>query len=92
MGLAVVGVGLEVHANPQALAPSTSPAAAHTLRPAIGPLIGLAITERCAGLSAPGGWAQLTARPTLESASTAAVRVAIAVVIGHEKRPYSTSV
>jgi hypothetical protein len=34
----------------------------------------------------------LTTRATLESASTAAAGIGVAVVIGHEKRPYSTSV
>jgi hypothetical protein len=87
MGLAVVGVGLEVHANPQALALEPEP-----LDRALKSLSGLAITERSAGFSTLGGWAQLTARATLESAAAAAAGVGVAVVIGHEKRPYSDSV
>ncbi len=86
MGLAVVGVGLEVHANPQALALEPE-----SLNRPLKSLSGLAITECGAGLSALGGWAQLTTLAALESA-TAARTVGVAVVIGHEKRPYSTSV
>jgi hypothetical protein len=87
MGLAVVGVGLEVHANPQALALEPEPPNCP-----LKSLIGLAIAECGAGFSALGGIFKPAALAALESASTAARTVGVAVVIGHEKRPYSVSV
>jgi hypothetical protein len=87
MGLAVVGVGLEVHANPQALALEPEPPNCP-----LKSLIGLAIAERSAGFSALGGIFKPAALAALESAAAAFSRVDVAKVIGHEKRPYSTSV
>jgi hypothetical protein len=87
MGLAVVGVGLEVHANPQALALEPEP-----LDRALKSLIGLALAERGASFSTLGGIFKPAALAALESAAATLSRVDVAKVIGHEKRSYSSSV